>query len=335
MMDLSYAVLLLCLLATNLSRLWHGFLWVYHLIPARHNTRLVPYFNHEGQMIGMVRIPVEDPHSSTQARLTVDKNMVQNPEHLVTDTLSAAKNRRARTLEPAALLRNSGTAEISALSTWDGWPDGRFQCFLSPQEVADTHELEINWVCESLKARRGKCDALTWQRGKESRRQCVGVLECTSRACAFGMKIAPAIRGVDRHRQLQEPCLCGELLRLRGCEIESSVFLFRSGAFFSNSGKHTHSRFTHSLLHRPQDPEPFAFAEYVSKSPVGLQDTQNSESEHSSSSDSDNEEEWFGINITDDPAHVAGFENSYEHSEDDESALKEVEDDPEANDSDD
>ncbi|KAJ7272852.1 hypothetical protein C8J57DRAFT_1225187 [Mycena rebaudengoi] len=74
------------------------------------------------------------------------------------------------------------TAEISALSTWDGWPDGRFQCFLSPQEVADTHELEINWVCKSLKARRGKHDASTWQRGKESRRQCVGVLECSSRS---------------------------------------------------------------------------------------------------------------------------------------------------------
>ncbi|KAJ7263284.1 hypothetical protein C8J57DRAFT_1333268 [Mycena rebaudengoi] len=309
MMDLSYAVLLLCILATNLSRLWHGFLWVYHLIPAWHNTRLVSYFNREGQIIGMVRIPVEDPHSFTQARLTVDKNMVQIPEHLVKDTSTSGKNRRARTLEPAALLRNSGTAEISALSTWDGWPDGRFQCFLSPQGVADTHELEINWVCDAM--------LLTWQRGKESRRQCVGVLECTFRACAFGMKIVPALRGVDRHRKLQEPCPCGELLRLRGCDIESSC---------------THSRFTHSLLHRPQDPEPFAFSEYVSKSPVGLQDTQ---SEHSFSSDSDNEEEWFGINITDDLAHLTGFENSYEHSEDGESALKEVEDDPEANDSDD
>jgi hypothetical protein len=50
MMDLSYAVLLLCILATNLSRLWHGFLWVYHLIPAWHNTRLVSYFNREGRL---------------------------------------------------------------------------------------------------------------------------------------------------------------------------------------------------------------------------------------------------------------------------------------------
>lgn len=100
------------------------------------------------------------------------------------------------------------------------------------------------------------------------RRKCVGMLECTSRACSVDMVIAPAARGIDRHKQLRTPCLCGEKLRLRGCGVESAVSLFRDGALFINSGNHTHPKFTHSLIYHAN--EPYEFTEYIAPDPVAL-----------------------------------------------------------------
>jgi hypothetical protein len=157
---------------------------------------------------------------------------------------------------------------VSTPATWDGWPDGRFKSSFSPQNVADTNQLEMNWVCEALKGRRGSAAALTWQKGKEIRRKCIGILECTSQHCSANMTIAPAMRGVNRHRQLRELCPCGEKLRLRECGVEASVFLFSGGAFFINSGHHTHSKFTHSLIFRAHGPH--KFTEYITLYPIAL-----------------------------------------------------------------
>ncbi|KAJ7820567.1 hypothetical protein B0H14DRAFT_2599865 [Mycena olivaceomarginata] len=180
---------------------------------------------------------------------------------------------------------------IATPTTWDGWPDGRFQCSFSPQNVTDTNQLEMNWVCETLKGRRGSLAARTSKKGKEMRRKCIGMLECTSRACFVDMVIAPAARGIDRHKQLRIPCLCGEKLRLRGCGVESAVSLFRDGALFINSGNHTHPKFTHSLIYHAN--EPYEFTEYIAPDPVALKSR--IERTSTASSLSDSEESWHGI----------------------------------------
>jgi hypothetical protein len=112
---------------------------------------------------------------------------------------------------------------------------------------------------------------LTWQKGKAIHRRCIGVLECRSPSCSFNLEVSPAARGVDLHRQLQKTCLCGEATHLRSCGIEYSIYLYCSGAFFVNSGNHTHPRYTHSLTYRPR--EPLEFEEYVAKRPISLRDS--------------------------------------------------------------
>lgn len=160
---------------------------------------------------------------------------------------------------------------ITTPVAWDGWPDGELRCLFSAQEVADTSQLEINWVCEPLPGHRGSTTAATWQKGKEIQRQCVGVLECSSQSCSLEMQIAPAVRGIDRHRQLQNRCLCGDRLLLRQCGVKASIHFFQDGAHFSNSGLHTHSRLTHTLICRPH--QPLVFSPFIARRPVSLDES--------------------------------------------------------------
>ncbi|KAK6966912.1 hypothetical protein R3P38DRAFT_2815666 [Favolaschia claudopus] len=126
------------------------------------------------------------------------------------------------------------------LQVWDGWPNGRFQLLFTTQQVADTTKLAVNWSCEARSpGQRGSASSISWERGKELRRRCIGAL-----------------------------CLCGEDLGLVSSRIELTTFFFRDGACFSHSGDHTHSKYTHSLVF--QSREPFNFTEYIEKRPISL-----------------------------------------------------------------
>ncbi|KAJ7087993.1 hypothetical protein B0H15DRAFT_842008 [Mycena belliarum] len=285
MIDLTYLALIIVIVATNMSRLWRLVLWLYNLIPAQGNRDLVPYFDRHGQLIGMVRVVRRDSREAVSRNPSIPD--VRN--RAGKDQSSPAQD---FSYGPAAQASITPTPiTIARPRTWDGWPDGPFQCNFSLRNFADTNELGTNWPCESLKVRRGSKTALTWQKGKEIRRQCIGVLECRSPNCPAAMKVAPAVRGVDRHRQLGKLCVCGGQLRLRHCGIVYSVFLFRGGAFFINHGDHTHSRITHSLIYRTH--EPFGFTEFVATLPVTLDLVESSDSSSSSSSGED--AEWQGI----------------------------------------
>ncbi|KAJ7148153.1 hypothetical protein C8R43DRAFT_1194951 [Mycena crocata] len=140
-------------------------------------------------------------------------------------------------------------SRIATPLIWDCWPNGKFQRFFSPQELADTQELATNWVIETIR-NRGSAQAVTWEKGKEIRKRCLGVIGCHGRTCS--MQLAPAMRAVDRHRQLQQTCImCDEPLAHRQCGVESSLFYFREGGFFIHSGTHRHSMFTHSSVSCP------------------------------------------------------------------------------------
>ncbi|KAK7034386.1 hypothetical protein R3P38DRAFT_2430074, partial [Favolaschia claudopus] len=155
------------------------------------------------------------------------------------------------------------------LQVWDGWPNGRFQLLFTTQQVADTTKLAVNWSCEARSpGQRGSASSISWERGKELRRRCIGALVCTSRCCSFKITAAPAVRGFDLERQLRKKCLCGEDLGLVSSRIELTTFFFRDGACFSHSGDHTHSKYTHSLVF--QSREPFNFTEYIEKRPISL-----------------------------------------------------------------
>ncbi|KAJ7105832.1 hypothetical protein C8R44DRAFT_806177 [Mycena epipterygia] len=321
MIDITYIVLIAFLVATNLSRIFGVLLWLFDYLSRSRNPPLVPYFDRQGELIGMVRLTASDLH-------TVDeRNFIPNTE-------TTSQNREI--IRASARSHSAQTVTSSAVSTpwdtapaaWNGWPDGRFKCLFSQQEVTDTHQLAMYWVCEVLPGRRGSPAALTWQKGKEMRRKCIGVIVCSSRSCPAGLQIAPAIRGYDLHRQLQKRCTCGDTLRLQPCGIESSLFLFRGGAYFINSGDHTHFQFTHSLIYRAH--EPFDFAEYISQRPLVLHDRTAMEESDAPSVGSDSNSnsdhsEWNGIESVNDPVSDRSQE------EWDSAELEEINDDPEAN----
>ncbi|KAJ6458366.1 hypothetical protein C8R47DRAFT_151131 [Mycena vitilis] len=293
MIDITYLVLILALVATNLSKLWALLCWLYNLAPVRRNRDLVPYYNRGGQLIGMVRMTPRNNANDPTPRNNSSSGRATGSQISSQISIPRAQTSLRPRNTPAAV----ALVTILTPSTWDGWPDGPFQCSFTPQNVADTKKLTSNWVCELLKGRRGSAAALTWQKGRELRRKCIGVLECSSLSCNFAMQIAPAVRGVDRHRQLCNLCPCGEQLRLRECGIESSLFLFRGGAFFINSGNHTHSKFTHCLIYRPH--EPFEFDEYLAAAPIAL-DARGIQSDTVPAPSSDSEDSWHGIRDTDD-----------------------------------
>lgn len=146
-------------------------------------------------------------------------------------------------------------------SEWNCWPDGNIQCLFSLQDLRATNQLATNWVLETVHTC-GSARALTWQKGKELRRKCLGVIQCRGKTCH--MRLAPATRGVERHRQLQHNCIvCSETLFLHSCGIESSLHLFRDGGYFIHRGSHTHTAFTHSSVHTPDGS--LSFIDYTPK----------------------------------------------------------------------
>ncbi|KAJ7719112.1 hypothetical protein B0H16DRAFT_1607380, partial [Mycena metata] len=119
----------------------------------------------------------------------------------------------------------------------------------------------MNWVLETI-LNRGSSDALTWQKGNEVRRRCLGVITCHGKQCS--MHLAPGLRAMDRQKQLHHTCpVCEETLGLHRCGIESSLFRFRDGGVFIHGGAHTHQQFTHSSIFRRNGS--LEFIEYVPK----------------------------------------------------------------------
>ncbi|KAJ7275964.1 hypothetical protein C8J57DRAFT_1312033 [Mycena rebaudengoi] len=268
---LTYLLLVLCLVASNWGRLHRLFSWIGFLLTRPRSPRLVPYYDSEGRLIGMVRLDhsVRRPPEPSKRRRA-------RPE--LHGTESPGQSTPQVTLQDVHSVLSTGplpTPEIS-LGTWDGWPDGTFRLNLTHQQFVDTSELAVHWVSDSIRTRRGSPSALTWERGKESRRRCVG-----------------------SHRQLQKECICGETLRLRPCAIVFSTYLFRHGAVFVHSGDHTHRNYTHSLVYLAH--EEFKLADFTGKRAVRLNDSSLPHAagdlgfnDHDNTSDSEHSS-WHGI----------------------------------------
>ncbi|KAJ7664271.1 hypothetical protein B0H17DRAFT_302658 [Mycena rosella] len=158
---------------------------------------------------------------------------------------------------------------MSSPLSWNCWPDGNFQCLFSLEELQATSRLATNWVLETIQ-NRGSAQALTWQKGKELRRKCLGAIQCRGKTCH--MRLAPHTRGstviasssatasfVTRH------CFCVRAGSSR------PLHLFRDGGFFIHRGSHTHPTFTHSSVHIPDGSLAFIdfTPKYVISSDVG------------------------------------------------------------------
>ncbi|KAK7007183.1 hypothetical protein R3P38DRAFT_3598984 [Favolaschia claudopus] len=287
MPDTIYIALVTCLIATNFTRIITAFKWISEFLSSlssEPNDRLVPLYDLEGVQIGFVRITETDFPLDPSYLPTRYSDAQSGPE------LSMNRTETSNPLTVPTRLTKSKHLKIPSKSlppsAWDGWPDTEYHTTLSSQEIAATQNLALNWSCEKVAGKRGSPNAVSWQKGKENRQRCIGILVCASHSCSFNIHCAPAIRGEDLHRQLTKNCFCGQKLRLQACGVESSTHLFRGGAYFINFGTHSHPKYTHALNYRKN--QPLEFEKFI---PNYDQVQRNTATQVESSSASESEEE--------------------------------------------
>ncbi|KAJ7031885.1 hypothetical protein C8F04DRAFT_1185582 [Mycena alexandri] len=267
MLDWLYITLIICLIASNLNRILSVLQWLFAYFSRAREPQLIPYFDEHdivnacwiGELIGMVRVTTQ------HRRRPIAPISSGSRTHIPTEVEDNSDEERPVTLPRTRTHRSDyllvGLPQIPSALSWDCWPDGKFQNFFSLQQLADTNNLAMNWVLETIH-NRGSPNALTWQRGNEVRRRCLGVIKCHGKRCA--MYLAPGPRAMDRQKQLHHTCpICEETLVLHRCGTESSLFRFREGGVFIHDGDHTHPQYTHSsIFHRNGSLD---FLDYVPK----------------------------------------------------------------------
>ncbi|KAJ7207438.1 hypothetical protein GGX14DRAFT_366278 [Mycena pura] len=164
--------------------------------------------------------------------------------------------------------------------TWDGFPDRRFRCHFTSQQVEDTSRLAVYWISDKVSGgKRGSLDPTTPEKGRSSRFKCAGVTSCEATVCT--VRIAP---GTNIARQTESLCKCGSPLHHRSCPVEWSVVFYRAGAIFENSGTHSHPRYTHSLPTSRNKKTAPQLQHFIARKPIVLQSFETRRSLHSHSS---------------------------------------------------
>ncbi|KAJ7184930.1 hypothetical protein C8R46DRAFT_1026760 [Mycena filopes] len=141
MLNSVYIALILCLVASNLNRILWVCRWLYRYLDSSQNDGLVPYFNQDGILIGMVRMR---PDADLPHRTLADDSE----------------------LEPELPTNGLTEATMTAPLVWDFWPNGDFQRLFSVEELADNSDLAVNWVLETVRTS-GSPTALAWHKVPE------------------------------------------------------------------------------------------------------------------------------------------------------------------------
>ncbi|KAK6984748.1 hypothetical protein R3P38DRAFT_2575585, partial [Favolaschia claudopus] len=273
----------------------YGFILIYLLVSVYHlgntedastrrrpsRTRLVPYYNSEGQLQGWVREEKSQIMPTTSRPQRKQNSSLPMPTPATAPAESDLAPAPVHQSTPPPLPQGTASApprldEEAPLSTIplpsrDGFPDGRLRCHFTPQQLEDTSQLAIYWVGDRLPGKQGSPTAATPEKGKVSRFQCAGVVECESKVCLT--QIAP---GANIARQVQSECTCGLKLRHRSCKVEWLIIQYRGGAVFECNHTHSHSRYTHSLS-TPKSKPP-QLQSFISRQPVSLMSSQPPES---------------------------------------------------------
>ncbi|KAJ7767711.1 hypothetical protein B0H16DRAFT_1716629 [Mycena metata] len=121
MLDWLYVTLILCLIASNLTRLTSILQRLYAYFSRPRETQLIPYFDESGgQLIGMVRVPAQQLYRETAPASSVASAPIP--------TTTEGDNSRGQG-QPPVTVPNSRTqspdyllmdlAQISPASSWD------------------------------------------------------------------------------------------------------------------------------------------------------------------------------------------------------------------------
>ncbi|CAK5282166.1 unnamed protein product [Mycena citricolor] len=182
--DTAAIFLAVALLLSNVERIFHLFHCIWVSVArlcgsGRPSRRAVPYWSRQGEFLGMVLPPDQNPRSTNNAVELVGQSIA--PPQTLRDcpSKSATELRAQLPLPPSRMVR-----------VWDGWPDGAFSTHLTSADMKLTSSASINWSCDSLRIDTGKTRARTWQQGRETRKICRGVFKCESSQCPFEMLAA-------------------------------------------------------------------------------------------------------------------------------------------------
>ncbi|KAJ7872441.1 hypothetical protein B0H13DRAFT_2669428 [Mycena leptocephala] len=115
---------------------------------------------------------------------------------------------------------------------WDGWPDGEFSMLFSMSFVEKHDNLHVHWATRPLGGRGGSAEADTWQKGKLTRRQCQGIIECENAECTVVTR--PQTRAAGIAKQLSQSCTCGANLVHHTCDVRSTLHTFGGGVYYQN-----------------------------------------------------------------------------------------------------
>ncbi|KAJ7863026.1 hypothetical protein B0H14DRAFT_480045 [Mycena olivaceomarginata] len=250
--------------------------------PTPDSNANLPYYDDEGNLIGTVipdpstkkKVPVS--HYDAHGRLIGVIYLESNPLLRVSGPTSPVRLDQPRPAETATTSKQSQVntplpAQNNSAhppraqpppavdSSWDGWPNGSFVLFLTPQQIRNTNSLAVQWSSEAFGHQsKGTHLSETWQRSRVTQRRCLGAIQCFNTVC--GVCSPPAIRGIHIAQQLEERCLCGAILEHRQCTVHWTVHIYSQGARFENFGEHSHSRFSHTLpVLAKERPQFFAF----------------------------------------------------------------------------
>ena len=79
--------------------------------------------------------------------------------------------------------------------------------------VKKSGNIAVHWAYKTHGGdRKGEDTAATWLQGKQSTRQCLGIIICDNESCEIVVR--PHTRPTGIHDQLQKPCSCGAKLTL-------------------------------------------------------------------------------------------------------------------------
>ncbi|KAJ7764478.1 hypothetical protein B0H14DRAFT_2633596 [Mycena olivaceomarginata] len=191
-MDILTLTLVLCLLATNLNRLLVTSRWIWEYLCRPREPQLIPYFDEQGCLIGLVRVGPNFRHQN-QPHLRSGWIISDQDAH----TSSGPVHSTSPTLVPAVQNRTAHKSIPQSPFFWDFWRDGELKFLVSSQDLRDTNNLATNWVLETTRSN-GSTRAPIWDKGHETRKQCVGIIRCHDSTCS--MRLAPALRAVERHK---------------------------------------------------------------------------------------------------------------------------------------
>jgi hypothetical protein len=130
---------------------------------------------------------------------------------------------------------------------WDGWPDGSFEADYAWDAVESTGNLRVHWSCRNTGGdRKGSQLATSWEQGKHSTRQCMGIIQCDNDDCHVLVRPQTTPQGIAK--QVLHACACGAVLSHYSCPVRSILWTWKEGIHYKNGGFHNHDCLTH-LLH--------------------------------------------------------------------------------------